>query len=99
MTRQQSVCSSGKVPAVYFLLEFIYEIPVRKFKLLVTDRDSCVCKDTNLRYEARESDVIQFPLLRDGRGKWIRVGTSGNSITDLAAWRRKASICSDIRKF
>jgi len=97
--RQQSVHSSGKVPAVYFLLEFIYKIPVQKFKLLLTDRVSCVCKDTDLRYEARESDVIQFPLLRDARGKWIRVGTSGNSMTDLAAWRREASIWSDIQKF
>jgi hypothetical protein len=99
MMRQQSVYSSGKVSAVYFLLEFIYEIPVQKFKLLLTDRVSCVCKDTNLRYEARESDVIRFPLLRDAREKWIHVGTNGNSMTDLAVWRREASIWSDIRKF
>jgi hypothetical protein len=52
-----------------------------------------------LRYEARESDVIQFPLLRDPLPKWIHVGTNGNSVTDLAAWSSEANIWSDIRKF
>jgi len=88
-----------KIPAVFFLLEFIHEIPVQKFKLLLTDLVSCVCKDAKLRYEARESDVIQFPLLRDARPKWIHIGTNGNSTTDLAVWRREASFWSDIRKF
>ena len=74
-------------------------IPVQKFKLLLTDRVSCLCKDTKLRYEARESDVMQLPLLRDARPKWIHVVTNGNSTIEVAAWSRKASIWSDIRKF
>jgi hypothetical protein len=46
MVRQQSVYSSGKVPADDFLLEFIYEVPVQKFKLLYTRRALCVCQNT-----------------------------------------------------
>lgn len=99
MMRQQSVYSSGKVPANYFLLEFVYEFPVQKFKLLLTDRVSCMFKDTKLKYEARESDAFLFPLLLDERPKWIHVGTDGNSMTNLAAWDKEASIWSDVRKF